>query len=50
MTRVCPRFAHKRAADTPVDAFGISTRLDVSSDAPAFDMAYKLEEYAAFLL
>lgn len=34
------------AAGTPVDAFGIGTRLDVSSDAPALDMAYKLQEYA----
>lgn len=34
------------AADTPVDAFGIGTSLDVSADAPALDMAYKLEEYA----
>jgi nicotinate phosphoribosyltransferase len=30
----------------PVDAFGVGTALDVSSDAPALDMAYKLEEYA----
>jgi nicotinate phosphoribosyltransferase len=30
----------------PVDAFGIGTKLDVSADAPALDMAYKLEEYA----
>jgi nicotinate phosphoribosyltransferase len=33
-------------ADTPVDAFGIGTHLDVSEDAPALDMAYKLQEYA----
>jgi nicotinate phosphoribosyltransferase len=33
-------------AGTPVDAFGIGTRLDVSEDAPSLDMAYKLEEYA----
>jgi nicotinate phosphoribosyltransferase len=33
-------------SDTPVDAFGIGTRLDVSEDAPSLDMAYKLEEYA----
>jgi nicotinate phosphoribosyltransferase len=32
--------------NTPVDAFGIGTRLDVSEDAPSLDMAYKLEEYA----
>src|SRR5690606_32139267 len=34
------------AAGTPVDAFGIGTRLDVSEDAPSLDLAYKLEEYA----
>lgn len=32
--------------NTPVDAFGVGTHLDVSEDAPALDMAYKLEEYA----
>jgi nicotinate phosphoribosyltransferase len=31
--------------DTPVDAFGVGTSLDVSADVPALDMAYKLEEY-----
>ena len=31
----------------PVDAFGVGTSLDVSQDAPALDMAYKLEELAA---
>jgi len=30
----------------PVDAFGVGTALDVSVDAPALDMAYKLQEYA----
>jgi nicotinate phosphoribosyltransferase len=34
------------ARGTPVDAFGVGTDLDVSSDAPALDMAYKLQEYA----
>ncbi|HET7198296.1 MAG TPA: nicotinate phosphoribosyltransferase, partial [Burkholderiales bacterium] len=34
------------SAGVPVDAFGVGTALDVSSDAPALDMAYKLEEYA----
>ncbi len=29
-----------------VDAFGVGTSLDVSSDAPALDIAYKLQEYA----
>lgn len=31
---------------TPVDAFGVGTHVAVSSDTPALDMAYKLEEYA----
>jgi len=30
----------------PVDAFGVGTALDVAADAPALDMAYKLQEYA----
>jgi len=30
----------------PVDAFSVGTALDVAADAPAFDMAYKLQEYA----
>ncbi|AMN48403.1 nicotinate phosphoribosyltransferase [Steroidobacter denitrificans] len=30
----------------PIDGFGIGTSLDVSSDAPALDCAYKLQEYA----
>ncbi len=34
------------SAGAPVDAFGVGTALDVSSDAPALDMAYKLEAYA----
>ncbi len=34
------------AGGVPVDAFGVGTSLDVSADAPALDMAYKLEEYA----
>src|SRR5215469_12030988 len=29
----------------PVDAFGVGTALDASADAPALDMAYKLQEY-----
>lgn len=33
-------------AGVPVDAFGVGTHLDVSADAPALDMAYKLEAYA----
>lgn len=30
----------------PMDAFGVGTSLDVSDDAPALDIAYKLQEYA----
>jgi nicotinate phosphoribosyltransferase len=30
----------------PIDGFGIGVSLDVSTDAPAFDCAYKLQEYA----
>ncbi|MGH7555712.1 MAG: nicotinate phosphoribosyltransferase, partial [Longimicrobiales bacterium] len=30
----------------PIDAFGVGTRMGVSSDAPALDMAYKLTSYA----
>jgi nicotinate phosphoribosyltransferase len=33
-------------AGTPVDGFGIGTRLDCSEDAPSLDMVYKLQEYA----
>lgn len=31
--------------DIPVTGFGVGTRLDVSADAPALDIAYKLQEY-----
>jgi nicotinate phosphoribosyltransferase len=34
------------AARVPVDAFGVGTSLDVSSDVPALDVAYKLQQYA----
>ena len=34
------------AANAPADAFGVGTNLDVSADAPALDMVYKLQEYA----
>jgi nicotinate phosphoribosyltransferase len=34
------------AAGAPVDGFGIGTSLTTSSDVPALDCAYKLEEYA----
>jgi nicotinate phosphoribosyltransferase len=30
----------------PIDGFGIGVALDVSTDAPALDCAYKLQEYA----
>ena len=33
-------------AGVPVDAFGVGTSLDASTDAPALDIAYKLQEYA----
>lgn len=33
-------------AGAPIDGFGIGTSLATSSDAPALDCAYKLEEYA----
>lgn len=31
----------------PIDAFGVGTSLDTSSDAPSLDTVYKLQEYAA---
>jgi len=31
----------------PIDGFGIGVSLDVSTDAPALDCAYKLQEYAS---
>lgn len=34
------------AAQAPIDAFGIGTRLDASVDAPTIDCVYKLQEYA----
>jgi nicotinate phosphoribosyltransferase len=34
------------AQGAPIDGFGIGTRLDVSSDVPYLDCAYKLQEYA----
>ncbi len=30
----------------PIDGFGVGTALDISSDAPSLDCAYKLQEYA----
>ncbi len=35
------------AGGAPIDGFGIGTSLTTSSDAPALDCAYKLQEYAA---
>jgi nicotinate phosphoribosyltransferase len=34
------------AKGAPIDGFGVGTRLDVSSDAPYLDCAYKLVSYA----
>jgi nicotinate phosphoribosyltransferase len=34
-------------AGAPIDGFGVGTSLTTSSDVPALDCAYKLEEYAA---
>lgn len=34
------------ATDAPVDGLGVGTRLDVASDAPYLDCAYKLQSYA----
>ena len=33
-------------ANAPIDGFGIGTSLTTSSDAPALDCAYKIQEYA----
>jgi nicotinate phosphoribosyltransferase len=35
------------AAGAPIDGFGIGTSLTTSSDAPALDCVYKMQEYAA---
>jgi nicotinate phosphoribosyltransferase len=34
------------AGGAPIDGFGIGTSLDVASDCPALDCAYKLQQYA----
>ena len=34
------------ASGAPINGFGIGTALDISSDAPSLDCAYKLQEYA----
>jgi len=33
------------ASDSPIDAFGVGTKLDVSADAPYLDCVYKIQEY-----
>ncbi len=40
------RIAALLASGAPIDAFGVGTEMSVSADAPAFDIAYKLVEYA----
>lgn len=34
------------SSGAPIDGFGVGTAMDTSSDAPALDCAYKLQEYA----
>lgn len=36
----------RQLVDAPIDGFGVGTSLTTSSDAPALDCAYKLQEYA----
>jgi nicotinate phosphoribosyltransferase len=38
--------ARLNKAGAPIDGFGVGTSLTTSSDAPALDCAYKLQEYA----
>jgi len=38
--------AEMLCAGAPIDAFGVGTSLTTSSDVPALDCAYKLQEYA----
>jgi nicotinate phosphoribosyltransferase len=40
------RIAELISSGAPIDGFGVGTDLMVSADAPAFDIAYKLTEYA----
>jgi nicotinate phosphoribosyltransferase len=40
------RLAELRASGAPIDGYGVGTRMNTSSDAPYFDCAYKLQEYA----
>lgn len=37
--------ARLTAADAPIDAYGVGTKIGVAMDAPALDSAYKLVEY-----
>lgn len=40
------RIAELLDAQSPIDAFGVGTRLAVAEDEPSLDVAYKLVEYA----
>lgn len=40
------RIAQLLADGAPIDGFGVGTSLDTSSDAPALDAVYKLQDYA----
>jgi len=40
------KIADLMKAGAPIDAFGVGTDMVVSADAPALDVAYKLNEYA----
>ena len=40
------RLAELVASGAPIDGFGVGTRMNTSADAPYFDCAYKLQEYA----
>ena len=39
-------YALVHGADAPIDGYGIGTSLTTSSDVPALDCAYKLQEFA----
>jgi nicotinate phosphoribosyltransferase len=39
------RLAELTAADAPIDAYGVGTKVGVAEDAPALDSVYKLVEY-----
>jgi nicotinate phosphoribosyltransferase len=39
------QLAHFHATATPIDGFGVGTRMVTSADAPYTDCAYKLQEY-----